>query len=137
MSNRAIVKKLICGSNNIDLMKNEIQSILQMIFSFLTPEEIQAGGRQTLRFDSENYCWWFQGSGRGIFFIQCQVRTIRPVGWRNVYRTNSNKLSQSPSIENVQVTWEGLPSLLDGVDLTFPWFKERVKSFLKAAEVQF
>jgi hypothetical protein len=140
MKSSKLVSKLIRGSEEIDQMKREINSVIHMVLGLIPPAEVRRIHSQAFDFPlaknsfgdqsgDEMGKWEFE-ENNGEPYICCFLyNETSPSG--PVFRTSG---AISPHAEYVRTIHAGLPYLIEGLVKLCPELEKRMKPFIDAAD---
>jgi hypothetical protein len=139
MKNIEIVQKLIAGSQNIDRMREEVKQFTNMLIGLI--HAVGRSGASKIKFDHEfksDQCKWILKGMTGSFYTddnKIEVECWEMIGESSaiMYCPFTNNINFHA--DNVQMVWENLHVLLEGVRKVLPEIEEKYASFVKAADV--
>ena len=139
-----IVRRLVVGSEAIDRMKREINSVVSTVLGLVVPGEIESWREEfSKRFQIETLwspdfpdCKWYFlrngyriNSGKSSLEVECCLN----IGLGEArFKRESGKFDISH--RHVQQVYESLPLFVDGMRKLFPFLENSWQPFLDAAD---
>jgi hypothetical protein len=114
--------RLLQGSHNIDIMRQEVIRLVSLLVGYRTG--LERPGLATPRYPAESCEWVITDHVNGLV-IECHNS--------EGVKLFSSEPSSKFSTENVQVVWQALPKLVDGIRNSFPKISEKWKPLINAS----
>lgn len=137
MEGKEIVRKLVVGQQNLDLMKREIYMVVNLFIGLLRYERSCWDKDDTFVFESEATRWqlWVVESTslNPEFALGCDLKLGK--GSVSAFAINWNHIEMR--LNQIEKVYDELPTFIDGIIQTFPGVADRIKPILKAAERRF
>jgi hypothetical protein len=135
----SLVKKLLKGSHNVDLMKKEINELVSMVVGFAHLSRYANEKKDTI-VSSAIFTWeirmYFQDGTRRFSIEGFVISNTKIVNYKNSYRYTEEKILPTLKGAHIQVAYEHLYLFLKAMIRLFPDLEERWSYLIKASKVR-